>query len=169
VLRRFGAYQKDPTAMKRSTLFLMTLGLLPLMPAASFARDDTTPEWKTIIGIEQAGNVVDGVTGGGQPWSALGGEASVDLRTGEVAFAVHGLVLAGGNSIGTPGAVASVAGTVVCGVGVSVATPQVTLSPQGDAEFDGIVAVPVACKSSNIGLLLTAPNGQWIANASVRR
>lgn len=155
--------------MKRSTLFLMTLGLLPLMPAASFARDDTAPQWKTIIGIEQAGNVVDGITGGGQPWSTLGGEASVDLRSGEVEFAVHGLVLAGGNAIGTPGAVTSVAATVVCGVGISAAAPPVPLSPQGDAEFDGIVAVPAGCKGSNIALLLTAPNGQWIANASVRR
>ena len=155
--------------MKRFNFLLLAMAALPLMPAASFARDDTTPEWKTIIGIEQAGNVVDGITGGGQPWSTLGGEASVDLRSGEVEFTVHGLVLAGGNSIGTPGAVVSVAGTVVCGVGVSVATPQVPLSPQGDAEFDGVVAVPPGCKSSNIGLLLTAPNGQWIANASVRR
>jgi len=155
--------------MKRFNSLLIAMAALPLMPAASFARDDSTPEWKTIIGIEQAGNVVDGVTGGGQPWSALGGEASVDLRSGEVEFTVHGLVLAGGNSIGTPGAVVSVAGTVVCGVGISVATPQVPLSPQGDAEFDGVVAVPPGCKSSNIGLLLTAPNGQWIANASVRR
>jgi len=155
--------------MKRFNSLLIALAALPLMPAASFARDDTTPEWKTIIGIEQAGNVVDGITGGGQPWSTLGGEASVDLRSGEVEFTVHGLVLAGGNSIGTPGAVVSVAGTVVCGVGVSVATPQVPLSPQGDAEFDGVVAVPSSCKSNNIGLLLTAPNGQWIANASVRR
>ena len=155
--------------MKRTTLFLMTLGLLPLLPAASFARDDSAPEWKTIIGIEQAGNVVDGVTGGGQPWSTLGGVASVDLRTGEVEFEVHGLVLAGGNSIGTRGGVATVAGTVVCGVGITVATPAVPLSPQGDAEFDGVVAIPPGCTGSNIALLLTAPNGQWIANASVRR
>lgn len=155
--------------MKRFTSLLLAVAALPLLPAASFARDDATPEWKTIIGIEQAGNVVDGITGGGQPWSALGGEVSVDLRSGEIEFSVHGLVLAGGNSIGTPGAVVSVAGTVVCGVGVSVATPQVPLSAQGDAEFDGIVAIPSGCKSNNIGFLLTAPNGQWIANASVRR
>src|SRR5215469_18845260 len=149
--------------MKRFNSLLIALAALPLMPATSFARDDATPSWKTIIGIEQAGNVVDGISGGGQPWSTLGGEASVDLRTGEVEFEVHGLVLAGGNSIGTPGAVVSVAGTVVCGVGVSVATPPVPLSAQGEAEFDGIVAVPLSCKGNNIALLLTAPNGQWIA------
>jgi hypothetical protein len=155
--------------MKRFNSLLLALAALPMLPAASFARDDSAPNWKTIIGIEQAGNVVDGITGGGQPWSTLGGEASVDLRTGEVEFEVHGLVLAGGNSIGTRGAVASVAGTVVCGVGVSVATPPVSLSAQGEAAFDGIVAIPPGCTSSNIALLLTAPNGQWIANASVRR
>jgi len=155
--------------MKPLTSMLLALAVMPLLPVTSFARDDSAPEWKTIIGIEQAGNVVDGVTGGGQPWSALGGAASVDLRTGEVEFEVHGLVLAGGNSIGTRGGVASVAGTVVCGVGVSVATPQVPLSAQGDAEFDGVVAIPPGCTSSNIALLLTASNGQWIANASVRR
>ena len=155
--------------MKRFNSLLLALAAVPLLPAASFARDDSAPQWKTIIGIEQAGNVVDGITGAGQPWSALGGEASVDLRTGEIEFEVHGLVLAGGNSIGTRGGVASVAGTVVCGVGISVATPPAPLSAQGDAEFDGIVAIPPGCTSSNIALLLTAANGQWIANAAVRR
>jgi len=155
--------------MRRFNAFLLAMAALPLLPAASFARDDSAPTWKTIIGIEQAGNLVDGITGAGQPWSTLGGEASVDLRTGEVEFEVHGLVLAGGNSIGTRGGVASVAGTVVCGVGVSVGTPPVPLSAQGDAQFDGVVAIPPGCTSSNIALLLTAPNGQWIANAAVRR
>jgi len=155
--------------MKVRTVLLMSLCALPLMSAASFARDRDTTEWKTIIGIKQAGNVVDGISGGGQPWSTLGGEASVDLRRGEIEFEVRGLVLAGGNSIGTPGAVVSVAATVVCGVGVSVATPQVPLSAQGDAQFEGLVALPPGCNGTNIGFLLTAPNGQWIANGSVRR
>ena len=154
--------------MKRFNSLLFAIAALPLMPAASFARDSNTPAWKTIIGIEQAGNVVDGISGGGQPWSARSGEASVDLHTGEVEFEVRGLVLAGGNAIGTPGAVASVAATLVCGVGVSVAAPPAPLSAQGDAEFDGVVAIPAGCKGENIGFLLTAPNGQWIANGSVR-
>jgi hypothetical protein len=147
----------------------MTLCALPLMSAPSFARDRDTIEWKTIIGVKQAGNVVNGISGGGQPWSTLGGEAAVDLRRGEIEFEVRGLVLAGGNSIGTPGPVVSVAGTVVCGVGISVATPQVPLSAQGDAQFEGVVSIPSGCTSENIDFLLTAPNGQWIANASVRR
>jgi hypothetical protein len=155
--------------MKRVTLVMMTLCALPLISTASFARDHDTTEWKTIIGIKQVGNVVNGITGGGQPWSTLSGEAAVDLRRGEIEFEVHGLVLAGGNSIGTPGPVVSVAGTVVCGVGVSVATPQVPLSTQGDAQFEGVVSVPAGCTSENIDFLLTAPNGQWIANGAVRR
>jgi hypothetical protein len=59
--------------------------------------------WHHIIGIKQAGNMVGNITGGGQPWSASGGHARVDLATGNMEFEVHGLVLAGGNSIGTPG------------------------------------------------------------------
>jgi hypothetical protein len=154
--------------MKRLTFLLLAFGALPLMSAASFARDNGTPEWKTIIGIKQAGNAVDGIIGGGQPWSTLGGAASIDLRSGEIEFEVRGLVLAGGNSIGTPGAVVSVAGTVVCGPGISAATPQVPLSARGDAQFEGAVSIPPGCTSENIAFLLTAPNGQWIANGAVR-
>jgi hypothetical protein len=73
--------------------------------------------WHHIIGIKQAGNMVGNITGGGQPWSASGGHARVDLATGNMEFEVHGLVLAGGNSIGTPGAVNQVMGTLVCGGG----------------------------------------------------
>jgi len=36
------------------------------------------------------------------------------LQTGQVNFDVRGLVLAAGNSIGTPGTVAQVKGTLVC-------------------------------------------------------
>ena len=155
--------------MKAIALVVMAACTLPLMSVASSARDRDSVEWRTIIGIKQAGNVVDGIAGGGQPWSTLGGEASVDLRRGEVEFDVRGLVLAGGNSIGTPGPVASVAGTVVCGVGASASTPQVPLSAQGDAHFEGDISLPAACTSANINFLLTVSAGQWIANGSVRR
>ena len=101
----------------------------------------------------------------GQRWAAPRPSIS---RSGEIEFEVRGLVLAGGNSIGTPGAVVSVAGTVVCGPGISAATPQVPLSAHGDAQFEGAVSIPPGCTSENIAFLLTAPNGQWIANGAVR-
>jgi hypothetical protein len=97
--------------------------------------------WRTIIGIEQAGNVVGGITGGGQPWSAREGEALVELTSGFVVFEVRGLVLAGGNTIGTPGAVNQVKGTLVCGpssgISTVIDTALVPLNAQGNATFDG--------------------------------
>jgi len=48
---------------------------------------------------------------------ALGGvrrSRHVDLGRGDTNFDVHGLVLAGGNSIGTRGTIAVVKGTLVC-------------------------------------------------------
>ena len=61
-----------------------------------------------MIGIAQAGNVVGTGTGavtGAGVWSAQGGHVKVDLDKGKIDFDVHGLVLAGGNAIGTPGPV----------------------------------------------------------------
>ncbi len=99
-------------------------------PAA--ADGGSSVRWKTIVGIEQAANVVGGVGGGGQPWTTLGGEARVDLASGNLEFEVRGLVLAGGNTIGTPDGIAQVKGTLVCDAGAAdqavVDTPLVTLS-----------------------------------------
>jgi hypothetical protein len=47
--------------------------------------------------------MVGGIAGGGQPWSTREGEVLVELDSGSVEFEVRGLVLAGGNTIGTPG------------------------------------------------------------------
>ncbi|HEX7969333.1 MAG TPA: hypothetical protein VF502_14025 [Stellaceae bacterium] len=110
-------------------------------PAA--ADSSSTVRWKTIIGIIQAANVVGGIGGGGQPWSTLGGDARVDLSSGRIDFEVRGLVLAGGNTIGTRAGIAKVKGTLVCDPGAAdqaiVDTPAVDLSLTGDAEFDGNV------------------------------
>src|SRR5262245_24982081 len=107
---------------------------------ASSAQADST-RWRTVVGIVQAANVVGGITGGGQPWTTLGGGARVDLARGQLDFDVQGLVLAGGNSIGTPATINQVKGTLVCIVAgaapVILDTTPVPLSPQGDADFSG--------------------------------
>jgi hypothetical protein len=87
------------------TLSAAVLGALLLTATASPSRADNIAVWRTIIGIAQAGNVVGGITGGGQPWSAREGAVLVVLDSGFVEFEVRGLVLAGGNTIGTPGPV----------------------------------------------------------------
>jgi hypothetical protein len=146
-------------------------GALLMSAIASPAAADTV-RWRTIIGIIQAGNVVGNIGGGGQPWSTLGGRAKVDLATGRVDFEVDGLVLAGGNTIGNPGAINQVKGTVVCIVGattVAIDTVLVPLSAQGDAEFSGSVGpIPSTCTASNVAFLVRIAANRWIANGAVR-
>ncbi|HKW55694.1 MAG TPA: hypothetical protein VJO12_18550 [Stellaceae bacterium] len=145
--------------------------------AGPAAADSSSVRWKTIIGIIQAGNVVAGIGGDGQPWSTLGGEARVDLASGETEFEVRGLVLAGGNAIGTPDGIASVKGTLVCAAGTANQvvrdTAGVTLSAQGDAEFDGNIGpIPAACTPTNTAFLVRInnppPGDRWIVNGAVR-
>jgi len=142
--------------------------------------------WQSVIGIAQAGNVVGtgtgAVTGAPGPWSALGGHVNVGLKNGKIDFEVSGLVLAGGNAIGTPGAVVQVKGTLVCDTdgsasglnSVLVETPPVDLSEEGDAQFHGSVgALPAVCATEpDIAFLIRAgasATAKWIANGTVLR
>jgi hypothetical protein len=117
-----------------------------------------------------------------QPWSTKQGFARVNLNTGMVEFLVQGLVLAGGNSIGTRDTVTQVKGTLVCdtdgsaGSGggansVLVNTDLVPLDDQGNAHFVGDVGAlpPVCLIESDIAFLVRTAGGAWIANGSVRR
>jgi hypothetical protein len=129
--------------------------------------------WRTIIGIAQATNVVGGITGAGEPWSTREGEVLVELDNGFVVFEVRGLVLAGGNTIGTPGAVNQVKGTLVCGPGsaspIVIDTPLVTLDAQGNAEFSGSFSSSTAgCSAMDVAFLVRTAAGAWIGNGSVR-
>jgi hypothetical protein len=148
--------------------------------AASFAQAEV--EWRHIVGIVAPGNTVGlgsgKVTGGGLPWHTSEGSAEVNLTTGDIRFAVDGLVLAGGNSIGTPDGVTSVKGTLVCdttgvlnaGNSTLVDTPLVTLSAQGDARFRGnLGTLPLACTSQpSIAFLIRTSGGAWLASGMVR-
>ena len=141
-----------------------------------------TVHWQSVIGIIQASNVVGtgtgAVTGAPGPWSALGGRVKVDLNKGRVDFSTNGLVFAGGNSIGTPGTVLKVKGTLVCdtdgsasGNSVLVDTPLVDLDDQGDARFEGDVGPlpPVCASEPDIAFLIRTGGGRWIANGTVLR
>jgi len=150
------------------------LSMAGFSPAVLADNDSNNVSWKRVIGIIQAGNMVGNIQGGGQPWSTLGGEARVNLGSGHVEFEVRGLVLAGGNTIGTvPSTIKEVKGTIVCGPGtptqVVVDTPFVPLSAQGDAEFDGNVGhLPAGCAPNNLAFLVRIDAGRWIANGAVR-
>ena len=149
------------------------LGAVFLAAIASPSRAQNIVVWRAIIGIEQAGNVVGGITGGGQPWSAHEGEALVELTSGFVVFEVRGLVLAGGNTIGTPGPVNHVMGTLVCGPGSAsptvIDTPLVPLNAQGNATFNGsFSSSTAACSATDVAFLIRTAGGAWIGNGSIR-
>ena len=57
---------------------LATLATVLLAAFASPSRAQNIVVWRAIIGIAQAGNVVGGITGAGQPWSTREGEVLAD-------------------------------------------------------------------------------------------
>jgi hypothetical protein len=160
----------------------LALGAAVIGQNASADPSDTA-HWQSVIGIIQANNVVGvgtgAVIGAPGPWAALGGHVKVDLRKGRVDFNTDGLVFAGGNAIGTPGAVLQVKGTLVCdtdgsasgGNSVLVDTPLVELDDQGDAHFSGTVGtLPAVCGSEpDVAFLIRAVTGRWIASGVVLR
>ena len=157
--------------MKALATAALTAILLTAIASPSQAQNIAV--WRTIIGIAQANNMVGGITGGGQPWSTREGEVLVDLDTGLVVFEVRGLVLAGGNAIGTPGPVNQVKGTLVCGPGSAsptvIDTPLVPLNPQGNAQFDGSFSSSTGgCSPTDVAFLIRTAGGAWIGNGSVK-
>src|ERR1700730_12333651 len=83
------------TGVTMKTLTSTALGAVFLAAIAAPSQAQNIVVWRAIIGIAQAGSVVGGITGGGQPWSTREGEALVELDSGFVVFEVRGLVLAG--------------------------------------------------------------------------
>ena len=172
-LERAGACTNTTSEDTMKTLGIAALGAVLLAAFASHSQAQNIVVWRAIIGIAQAGNVVGGITGGGQPWSTREGEVLVELDNGFVVFEVRGLVLAGGNTIGTPGAVNQVKGTLVCGPGSAsptvVDTPLVPLDAQGNAEFSGSFSSSTAgCSAMDVAFLVRTAGGAWIGNGSVR-
>jgi hypothetical protein len=176
-----GFFRKGLPVVGLILLGILVLGAVNLVHAKTPAVSglgESELEWRHIVGIILAGNTVGNgtgkVTGGGAPWHTTDGSAEVDLTTGDLRFHVDGLVLAAGNSIGTPGGVSSVKGTLVCDTtGVNstlVDTPLVTLSAQGDARFKGNLGpLPVACTTQpNIAFLIRTGGGAWLASGMVR-
>jgi hypothetical protein len=151
------------------------LSLALLVAGGAFAQNNTMVRWRGIEGVITApgvDNPVGHVHSGAGPWTTRGGSARINLTTGEGSFDVEGLVLNGGSSSGTPGAVTSVVGTLVCNVGGSTAgstemdidTPAVNLSSDGDAELSFKISVPVSC--NNPVFLIRVPSGRWIATGT---
>jgi hypothetical protein len=154
--------------MKKICVLLLTLC------AGAFAQTDTVVRWRGIEGVITApgiDNPVGQIHSGAGPWTTRSGSARIDLATGSGSFDVEGLVLNGGNATGTPGAVASVVGTLVCNAGspagtveTAIDTPAAALSAAGDAELSFKINVPAVC--NNPLFLVRVPSGRWIATGT---
>jgi hypothetical protein len=99
--------------------------------------------------------VIDGASPGGVPWVLQRGEAR--LRSdGDLRVELRGLLIPSGQFAGTTGPVHTVSASLYCGGNVQGTTAQFPLSPQGDAELEGMVTVPATCL---VPTVLVHPNG----------
>jgi len=162
--------------MRKLVLALLLVGSVS---AAIADVSESDVRWGRIAGVITAINVdnpVGNVHAGTFPWTARGGRARVNLETGYTAFDVFGLVINGTIFAGTPGPVTGVIGTLVCNPGddteTTVDTPEVSLSPQGDAHFVGnLEDIPDSCSNPAFLIRISTPAGArgfWIANATER-
>jgi hypothetical protein len=175
--------------MKKVLLATIALALVNVQPAAAFE-----VSWRTIVGIEQPGNIVGSfsspptcpmngngcINGASQPWSSIPlaePQVTIDTVTGTLSFKVKGLVVAGGNDVGdVPAALTSIIVTLMCiippaGPNIIIGR-KLSINRLGDSAFSGKLdgAVPSSCVPSNMHLLIQANNtaGPWIANGASR-
>ena len=163
--------------MKKALVFMLFLvGMFPL----SVMADDTLVQFKGGIGVIPVSsgqgigatatvvnrNIVRGVQPAGQLWRIADLEADVKVD-GRISVDGRGLLLAGGNGIGT-NANAKVFATLIC-----EATPPFTqrnsnlagvpLAPNGDFRIDDVLTpAPVSC-ASPVLLIRSANNQNWFA------
>ena len=160
---------------------LVVLFAVACFAAAGFAHDsdDDVVRWRSIAGVITTPGVnspVAGVNAGATAWTTRAGRASVNLATGFTSFEVEGLVINGGNSSGTPGAITEVVGTLVCGAGsttqIILDTTPVSLNVHGDARFFGhFSGVPATCVNPLFLVRIAAPAGaagRWIGTGVER-
>jgi len=121
----------------------------------------------SVVGADPTGvanrNVVRGILPGGQPWviESLRADVRVD---GRIRVDGRGLLLSGGNGIGTTGG-QQVRAVLFCGPvpGIAHSSGLVALEPEGDFRIDGVLdaAPPNPCE--NPVLLIVNAAGRWFA------
>ena len=150
--------------------------VLALLVASPAIANDTILKFKggiveiPVIGTPGApvANVVRGISPAGTPWTirALRAEVKAD---GRIHVEGRGLLLAGGNEVGTNGG-ASVFATLICGplpngpftVSSTPVANAVKLAADGDFTIDDVLSPPPSNSCDNPVLLIrTVPSGVW--------
>ena len=140
------------------------LSLAILVPLAASAADPLV-RFEDGIGVQplRAGalpNVVHGVNPGGQPWVIS--RLSADVYTdGQIRVDGRGLLLAGGNNIGTAGG-QSVRARLIC-AGVPHNSDLVPLDVRGDFSISGFLIPTPPAPCNNPVLLIVSGGGNWFA------
>ena len=140
------------------------IGVIPV--SAGVAVAPTLQTAQTVESVNR--NIVRGVQPPGQLWRIADLRADVKAD-GSITVRGRGLLLAGGNTIGT-NAGQSVRATLICEVANPVLhdTGLVPLEPNGDFRIDDVLnpAPPAECASPV--LLIRNPNGAWFAAGIVK-
>jgi hypothetical protein len=110
----------------------------------------------SMAGLTTPGQVIDGVTAAGAPWSIEEGRATL-YANGRLHVEVEGLIVIalGRNPAPTGKAVVS------CNGAVAATTATVPFSSAGDAEVDALVSLPSPCFGPSV--FFTSAGGSWFA------
>ena len=154
---------------------LLVLAVVALLPLPLVA-DDTLVRFQGGIGVDPPStvgtpNVVRGVSPPGQLWRIDDLRADVKID-GSITVDGRGLLLAGGNSIGTTANV-KVFATLICEAAAPFAEHStnaagVALEPNGDFRIDDILSPPPTGCASPVLLIRNTANRAWFA-AGIRR
>jgi hypothetical protein len=138
---------------------LTFFGGIGVDPVANVAKDDSGV-------VTVTSNVIRGVSPGGFPWVIRKFKAVV-TETGEIDARGKGLLLAGGEGIGTPGG-QSVFATLFCGAPGGFSTHNtdpngVALTPEGNFEIKDMLTPPPPASCATPVLLIRSKAGRWFA------
>lgn len=149
----------------------LVIAFLVLAPGAALA-DDPLVRFEGGIGSSPAAlvggvlvaNTARGVNPGGRPWVIAG--LSVDVRTtGRISADGQGLLLAGGDGVGTTGN-QSVRAKLFCGPAATQTVHDselVPLEPNGDFRIGGELTPPPPETCTTPVLLIVSGGGSWFA------
>jgi hypothetical protein len=145
--------------MARSVRLALALSLLVVLALGTVANASAGGRRifdAAMAGLTTPGQVIDGVTAAGAPWSIDEGRA-VLYANGRVHVEVQGLIV---TALGrNPAATGKV--RVSCN-GIPVAeTATVPFSSAGDAEVDAVVSLPSPCFGPSV--FFTSATGSWFA------
>ncbi|HEX2625589.1 MAG TPA: hypothetical protein VHL56_01635 [Candidatus Limnocylindrales bacterium] len=140
----------------RLGLALALIAVLAVASTASAAAGGRKLLDSTMTGLPTGSLVLDGVTGGGVPWSITDGHVQL-FADGRLHVDVEGLVITatGTNPVTTGKAV------LACGDAPFSSTDVVPFSSTGDATIDTVIAVPAQCLAPAV--FFTNATGRWFA------